>query len=369
MEICSPQLGLSPASTLGGEVFDHEILRRLAKRGVGVSIILPKNKPYDKTIANWRVTHLPIAHFPAILFNLFLIPYLFIIYRRQPFPVIRLHQPQFTAIAALIFKMFHPQIKTIATYHQLGESNFLFLSHFTNHFFDAIICDSRYVKKKICQKYQIDPAKVTVVHNGVPKYLKPEPKDKQLTKKLHLEGKVVLLFMGLFIERKNPLFLLEVLSLLAQKGDQFVLVFWGQGPLREKIKDQVQKLQVDRMVRFVDPVFGKDKNKIHNIADIFIHPARDEGFALAPLEAMACAKPVVITKGYSAQEAVKDGVNGFLCAVSDAKKWAQKINQLATNLKLRKQMGQASLARAKSEFQWKIAVEKHYQVLKKLANP
>ena len=69
MIICSPQLGLTPNSILGGEVFDREILLGLAKRGIKVEIILPKGKPYDKKIKNWNVTCLPVSKFPAFFGN------------------------------------------------------------------------------------------------------------------------------------------------------------------------------------------------------------------------------------------------------------------------------------------------------------
>ena len=119
-------------------------------------------------------------------------------------------------------------------------------------------------------------------------------------------------------------------------------------------------------IRIQKPVFGKEKNKIHNLADIFVHPSVDEGFALAPLEAMACGKPIVITNGYSAAEAVEDGVNGLLCTASDTYQWTNKIQDLIDNPKLRKSMGQASRMLIKREFQWKFAVAKHAKVFKNI---
>ena len=58
MRICSPQLGLAPKSILGGEVFDREILLGLAKKGIEIEIIIPKNKPHDK-ISNWKINYFP----------------------------------------------------------------------------------------------------------------------------------------------------------------------------------------------------------------------------------------------------------------------------------------------------------------------
>src|SRR3990167_4035318 len=366
MIICSPQLGLAPNSILGGEVFDRQILLGLAKRGIKVEIILPKGKPHDKKIKNWNVTYLPMSKFPAFFGNFLIIPYLFAVYKRRQFSILRIHSPKFLGLGCIFFRLFNKKVKLVATYHKFEESNFGPFSKSINNYWDHIICDSQNVKDKLCKIYNIQPKKITVVHNGVPSYLKPVHKDIKLTRKLKLDGKIVLLFMGLFIERKNPLFLIDVLVNLSKKRPDLVLIFWGSGPLRSKIIQTAKKLMVYDKIRLIDHIFGSEKNKIHNLCDIFVHPALDEGFALAPLEAMACAKPVVMTRGYSAQEAVESGVNGFLCHSNDLDQWSNKISELANNPKLRIKMGKSSLMKVKKEFQWKFAVTIHEEVFKNL---
>lgn len=368
MRICSPQLGLNPNSILGGEAFDREILLGLSQKGIKIEIILPKQKPYDQNIKNWHITTVPIKHFPAILANLIFIPYLFKIYSERPFNIIRLHSPRYLGLAALVFKFFKSKVKLIATYHQFKESNFGPFSEVVNNLWDHIICDSQNVKNKLTKYYKLSPSKITVVNNGVPSYLKPTDKDKTLIKELGLEGKIILLFMGLFIKRKNPLFLLDILSRLSRVRSDVVLIFWGTGPLKNQIESKAKKLGLADKIRIQKPTFGSKKNRIHNIADIFVHPALDEGFALAPLEAMACTKPVVMTKGYSASEAVQDGINGYLCYPNNLNDWSEKLGKLTKNSNLRKRMGAASLKKVKTEFQWRKAVEKHQEILKSLVN-
>lgn len=367
MVICSPQLGLAPKSILGGEVFDRQILLGLAKKGVRIEIILPKGKPHDQNIKNWHLTYVSISHFPAFVANFMILPYLYRVFAKHSFEIIRIHQPQFIGLGSFFFKFFHPSVKLVATYHQFGESNFGPFSKFINNLWDHIFCDSLNVKKLLIARFSLTPTKITVVGNGVPSYLKPAKKDQKLLKSLKLEGKVILLFMGLFTERKNPLFLLEVLASLSKEKDNLALIFWGEGPLESQIRERAQELGIRDKIRIQKPVFGKEKNEIHNLADIFVHPAMDEGFALAPLEAMACGKPVVITRGYSAGEAVEDGINGYLCHYNDTNHWSQKLNELIINSDLRKRMGKASLAKVKKEFQWELAVKRHLIVFEKLA--
>lgn len=365
MIVLSPQLGLSQKSILGGEVFDREILLGLAKKGFQVEIILPNSKSYDKNIKNLHINYLKISHFPPQLFNILTVPTLLKL-KDKNIEILRLHRPQFMFIPAILFKFISPKTKIVATYHKFDETNFGLFSEIVNSYWDHIICDSSTVKKQIEDKFQISSQKITVVHNGAPSYLKPTPKDKGLQKRLKLEGKIVLLFMGLFINRKNPLFLTSVLFELSKKNSNVVLIFLGHGPLKERIIEKAKQLNIENKIRFISPIFGAEKNKIHNIADIFVHPSLDEGFALAPLEAMACAKPIVMTDGYSASEAVEDKINGFLCRANDLDDWCQKLTELIKNAALRNKMGQASLKKVKKEFQWKLAVQKHIEVFKTL---
>lgn len=368
MIICSPQLGLSQESILGGEVFDREILTRLARSGIKVEIILPKGLKHDKNIKNLNFTYIPFAHFPAALFNLLVIPYLFKLHNKNQLDIIRLHQPQFVGLGALIFKIFHPKVRLVATYHQFSESNFKILSRIINNWWDHIICDSFEVKRKLIEKYKVSQDKISVVHNGAPSYLSPGSRDKRLEKKLKLENKHLLLYMGLFVQRKNPLFLLQVLKSLKKTAPNVTLAYWGKGPLKKDIEKTANELGVSKIIMFIRPAFGIQKRKYHNLADIFVHPAIDEGFALAPLEAMACAKPVIMNNSHSAKEAIENGVNGYICNTNDVKSWTDAILKLLEDKSKLKNFGQNANRKVKSEFNWDISAKTHIEVFKKLVS-
>ena len=43
-------------------------------------------------------------------------------------------------------------------------------------------------------------------------------------------------------------------------------------------------------------------------ADVFVHPSYEDGFGYAPMEALACGVPVVVTEDTGMKEYVRDGV-------------------------------------------------------------
>ncbi len=368
LKICSPQLGISPKSYLGGEICDREILKGVAKKYVKVEIILPKGKQFDKNVKNWNITPVAISRAPAILYNFIFLPYLFKIYKKSRFDVLRIHSPRYIGLGALIFKFFHPEIKLLASYHNFWETNFNYLSKWINNQWDHIFCDSRYVSQKMHFVYKIPLSKISYGYNGVSEKLKPRTKNRKLLKKLKIENKTILLFVGTFTKRKNPLFLLDVLDILVKRNLEVILFYLGKGALKKKILKKAADLNLLENIRIIDPVYGQEKNQIFNLADIFVHPSMEEGFSLVVVEAMACSKPVIITNDYSAPEQVINGVNGFLCKVNNLKEWASKIEILIKDDQLRKKMGKHGEDLVRKKFQWKYAVEEHIKIFNKLKN-
>jgi len=85
--------------------------------------------------------------------------------------------------------------------------------------------------------------------------------------------------------------------------------------------------------------------------DIFALPsAIREAFPRSVIEAMACGKPVVVTAGGGAPEAVEEGRSGFVVPPSDPFILAERLNRLAGDPALRKTMGAAARQRAETRF-------------------
>lgn len=79
---------------------------------------------------------------------------------------------------------------------------------------------------------------------------------------------------------------------------------------------------------------------VYRDADILLFPTAREGFGLAAAEAMACGLPVVATNCSSLPELIDDEKGGFLCPLGDVDYFANKINLLAENPQLRREMAE-----------------------------
>ncbi|WP_339917917.1 N-acetyl-alpha-D-glucosaminyl L-malate synthase BshA [Yeosuana marina] len=93
------------------------------------------------------------------------------------------------------------------------------------------------------------------------------------------------------------------------------LMLVGEGPERENIEMQCQKLGISNKVVF----FGKSNeiDKILCFSDLFLLPSETESFGLAALEAMASSTAVISSNTGGIPEVNIHGVSGFLSDVGD----------------------------------------------------
>jgi len=318
MTICSPQLGISPESGLGGEVYDREMLKALDDLGADILIVLPFGKKYP-VFKHAKVYFLPTPFvYPPWLFNVLVLPYLFYLQWKYKYDVLRVHSPYFVGPAALLFKVFNPKVKIVASYLHLEPGNKFYDlvdCNLINHF-SSITTISEATKDEIVKKYRVDTNKITVIPCGVDAKYRPIPKKSELVEKYLLGDKKVLLYLGQLIERKNIPFLFEVLKILPK---DYVLMICGDGPMRSEL----EQMAPDGVI-FTGPVPEDQKVDYYNLAEVFVCPSRLEGFGLSVMEAIACGRLVVVSDIPSFNE-ICGGRKGCSLVSFDKEKWARVI--------------------------------------------
>jgi len=105
-----------------------------------------------------------------------------------------------------------------------------------------------------------------------------------------------------------------------------------------------------------------------SLCDLYIQPSLSEGFGRSVLEAMALAKPVIVTEVGGAKEQVIPGKNGFVVPVKSAKAIAEKIHSCWMNRARLTEMGRASRERIISEFNPGIMVQQNFDLFRELMN-
>lgn len=104
------------------------------------------------------------------------------------------------------------------------------------------------------------------------------------------EGEMVITHISNFRKVKRIHDVIDVFALVNQKIPS-VLLMLGDGPEKEKARQQAQELGVADQVKFLGKT--SEVERILCISDLFLLPSETESFGLAALEAMAAKVPVI----------------------------------------------------------------------------
>jgi len=352
LKICSPQLGISPNSKLGGEIYDYQTLKGFTKKGSKVFIYLPKNRTYDKNLKNFYVTYSFLKHVvPPWLFSFLCLPYLFKTYNKEKFDILRIHSPRFLGIAGLIFHVFYPKVPIIASYVTSDESKLFFpIEKKLFQICSKIIVQSQFMKNKLMSIYQVPGKKIAVTYGGQLQFFEKPQKKPKFAYPIKKNDKV-LLFMGLLIPRKNPMFAFEVFLALKKSFQNLKLIFIGDGGETSRIKKKIKLRQLDEEVILIKSAFGQEKSYWLSRMDVFLLPSSSEGFGLAVTEAMSFAKPVVVSDIEPFKEIIKDSVDGYTIPLVRAR-WVNTVRKLLNDKVLASKIGENALKKVKKQFNW-----------------
>jgi glycosyltransferase involved in cell wall biosynthesis len=158
--------------------------------------------------------------------------------------------------------------------------------------------------------------------------------------------RTIFLFVGRVDKEKRVDVLLRAIHLLQR--DDIQLVVAGRGAALGEFQALAKSLKLGERVRFTGFIPNEDLPMLLNSIDIFTMPSEAELLSIASLEAMACARPVLLADAVALPELVTQGVNGYLFKPGDAQDAARYMRLLADQRDRWEQLGKASLERARA---------------------
>jgi glycosyltransferase involved in cell wall biosynthesis len=191
----------------------------------------------------------------------------------------------------------------------------------------------------------VPESKVEVIHYGLDEL--PEPWGANPAVDLPAGSRVVLAVSRL-VDQKGLETAVAALPTIRERHPRAYLLVLGEGPLRRRLVDQAAALGVaDALVL---PGRAGDVAAWLRAADVFVHPARWEGFGLVLLEAMLAELPVVATRVSAIPEIVADGETGLLVGPGDVPALAKAVTSVLDDPKLAARLGQAGRRRVHESF-------------------
>lgn len=241
---------------------------------------------------------------------------------------------------------------------------------------DAIIAVSGATKHDIERLFDVDPAKVHVIHNGIDlnQYRRVDSTD--LLARYGIDPATpYLLFVGRITRQKGVQHLLRAIQFM-DHGFQIVLCAAAPDTpqLAEEVRIAVERAQAERpgIIWINEMVDQEAARELYSHAAVFVCPSIYEPFGIINLEAMACETAVVASAVGGINEVVVDGETGFLIPLEQMKEspfeainpekfardLAHGINELMRNRRLREDFGTAGRKRVEDNFSWAAIAEK-----------
>lgn len=145
------------------------------------------------------------------------------------------------------------------------------------------------------------------------------------------------------------------------------LLMVGEGAQEKELKSLVQKLKIEKDVVFTGKIDYSEIPHYHNMIDIFVNVSEHESFGVSVLEAMACAKPVIVSDTGGLAEIVKDDSLGLKVPVKNVAVLSEKLKLLVENSKLRKSISKNANEYVLKNYDWKKNLELIISEYKKIA--
>ncbi len=235
---------------------------------------------------------------------------------------------------------------------------------------DAIIAVSESTRADLLELFEIDPARVHVIHNGIDLEEYGKRTNNEVLRKHGINpGQPYILFVGRITRQKGIIHLVRALEYL-DPGFQVVLCAGAPDTpeLAEEMRQAVELAQAERpgIVWVAEMVPKSEIIPLYSHAEVFVCPSIYEPFGIINLEAMACGTPVVASAVGGIPEAVVHGETGLLVPVKQmdvapfepvdpdrfARDLAAAINILMRDETRRKSMGAKARTRVEEVFGW-----------------
>ncbi len=183
--------------------------------------------------------------------------------------------------------------------------------------------------------------------------------------------KPYILSVGALKKRKGFDYSIKAFKKTVPRFPNLKYVIVGHGPEKENLGLLIKNYQLEGCVIFFDKVTDFFLVSLYKNAQLFILLPQDinkdiEGFGLVFLEAAACGLPVIATQKTSAEDAVRDGLNGILVPPSDYEAAAKALVKILFDSETSQFFSAGSVKFAK-EMGWEFAANQYSQIYKKIS--
>jgi glycosyltransferase involved in cell wall biosynthesis len=232
---------------------------------------------------------------------------------------------------------------------------------------DHIITVSEFSRARIVELLGVDPARITVIPNGVAARFSPAgEEDDSAGSGARPDAAPYFLYVGNLKPHKNlERFLTAVASFRQRTKLNWTFLIVGPGSESEvkNLRSHASRLGIEQLLVFKSAVSDDELLNLYRRAQFTVMPSLLEGFGFPVLEAMACGTPVVCSRAASLPEVGGDAAQYF--DPLDVDSISQALEIVATCPETRAGLRRKGLERA-SQFSWERSVQRHVELFERV---
>jgi glycosyltransferase involved in cell wall biosynthesis len=233
---------------------------------------------------------------------------------------------------------------------------------------DHIIAECPQDRQDMEDLYGALPGRITIAPCGFdPEELWPVPQDEARARLGLPQNKFLVLQLGRMVPRKGVDTVIQGVAMLRNRYriEAELLVVGGDISRPQgcdslemaRLRTLAAQLGIGEHVRFVGQQPRTELRYWYAAADAFVTTPWYEPFGITPVEAMACARPVVGSEVGGIKSTVVDGVTGFLIPSRDPQAVADRLATLEQDPLLARAMGEQGLHRAYQHYTWRTVAQ------------
>lgn len=199
-----------------------------------------------------------------------------------------------------------------------------------------------YEDKKLFERYN---ANTQVLINPVETLLAAHPQISLIQK--------TIISIGSLSPQKNQKDMLEIMKIVHESHPDWNLKIYGEGPLFQDLENFIKQNRMSSYVS-LEGITSNVPAVLEN-ASLFLLTSAIEGFGLVLVEAMSLGIPCISFDTVGPKLIIQDDFNGFLISKGDIQGFADKVNQIISDKKLREKLGDGAYQSAQQYHPYVVA--------------
>ena len=221
----------------------------------------------------------------------------------------------------------------------------------------AVVTETDYSKKFLQERFPDRADKIYRLYNGLNLV--------EFRRADFSSASPTIIAVGRLIDKKGFADLIQACRLLVERGKSFRCQIFGEGPLEEKLRQQIEELKLQNYVELPGPRPQHEIRKYLAAGTVFVLPSvidpeggRDN-LPTVIMEAMATGLAIVSTGIGGIPEMVIENETGLLVSTGDVDGLADAIEKVIVDLSLARRLGENGYRRAVELF----SIEKNVREL------